>query len=119
MSEPIPGVEVVIGGQTFTAAPLNFKALRQYGQMIDEFGAGRKTKMSDLPLLLGVIAASLRRNHPDMTDEFLDENVDTVNVRPLLEKVMQASGVGGAPAGEQKPVAEPGQTATGTSASST
>lgn len=110
----IEGIEVKLGEQTFVAAPLNFKALKKFGPLIDEYGAGRKTKMSDLPLLQEVVAASLRRNHPDLSDDYLSEWLDTKNVGEVLMLVMRASGVGALPAGERKPIDEAGQTTIGT-----
>ena len=113
----IPGVNITLGGLTFTAAPLNFKALREFGPVIDAFGAGKKTAISDLPLLQNVIAASIRRNHPDVTDEFLENWLDTVNIRTILADVLRASGVQELPkddaSGEARPVAANGQAATG------
>ncbi len=115
----IDGIKVQIGPEEFTAAPLNFKALKKFGPLIDEFGGGRRTSLADLPMLQDVIAASIRRNHPDVSDDFFDEWIDTKNVSIILGTVMRASGVGDAVPGEQKPIAEAGQTTIGEKSTST
>lgn len=106
----IPGNRITIDGRGLIAAPLNFKAIRQFGPSIAEISAQGGVKASDVDVIIGVLGASLRRNHPDITDDYLMEHVDTRNAGDLLAAVMTAaSGVDTqlevAPApGETKPI---------------
>lgn len=86
----IDGVAVTLDGRAYVAAPLNFAALQKYGDFITSI-AGHFT-IKDIPQVAGIIGASLRRNHPELTDEFLMENIDLRNARDLLGAVLGASG---------------------------
>jgi len=94
----IAGKEVSIGGQTFTAAPLSFGTLEDMGPFIDTLSGG--VKFADLGKIRGLIKASLARNHPDITDEFLRDNLDMANFKQILLDVLAASGAESAPSGE-------------------
>jgi len=87
----IEGVEIKLGGETLIVAPMNFKAIKRLAPVIQKIG-GSGFRMEDFAEVQEVIAASLRRNHPDLTDDFLSENLDLGNVKPILEAVMLATG---------------------------
>lgn len=112
------GREVTIGGQTFTAAPLNFRALEEYGPFIEDQLSKGGITMKDLPTIRKILTASLRRNHPDIGDDFLLDHLDMRNVQEIMLAILEASGA--RPAGEAKASAvSGGQPKTGANSTST
>jgi len=107
----IEGIEVELDGKTYTVAPLNFRAIEKFApalQKIQDAGF----KMSDVGVVRDIIASSLRRNHPELTDDFLLDHLDLKSAPMLLGKVLIASGAGtvatedeGTQSGEAKPIA--------------
>lgn len=87
----IPGKKVSIDGRALIAAPLNFKAIREFGPAVAAVSAQGGIKAADVDVIVGVLGASLRRNHPEITDDYLMEHVDTRNAGDLLASVMGAS----------------------------
>lgn len=88
----IEGNEVTIGGRTFIAAPLNFRALEKFGPFIQSL-TDDQLMMTQIPTVRDLIAASLRRNHPEeITDDFLLDNLDMSNIHSVLIAVLTASG---------------------------
>ena len=93
-SEPVE-----IGGKQFWAAPLPFDALKRLlaairqaelpieGENALDMIAGYIDEMSDLIFL------SLTRNHPDITREFIQSNVDLRSVRKVMASLNRASGL--------------------------
>lgn len=82
---------VTINGEDYVASPLNFRALEQFSPFIERVGTGSFT-MKDIKEIRGIISASLRRRHPDLTDDFFLDNIDMVNAQSILAAVLAASG---------------------------
>lgn len=107
-------VEVSIGGETFMAAPLNWKSLKKLLPKVGTISVATAADPATLDTMIELIGDSLRRNHPQITNEFLEESLDGRNAPGVATAVMRASGLQRAEAGEQKPV-ENGATETGNS----
>ena len=102
------GVPFALGGETYTVPPLALGAVKQ---LLPRLQAMRIPEgipdAATLDLMLDVIAASMRRNYPEMTAERLADVVDLGNIGALFEVVMGGSGLApkGAPAASDPPVA--------------
>jgi len=109
------GKEFRVGRTIVTVAPLNLAAIRKHAAaidaLIDKFrDKTQQARFSDLLVIGPIVLASLRRNHPEVTQDWIDEWVDTSNARDLLFAVMTASVP---PAGEAQAPADGGVTSTG------
>lgn len=92
MTPKFEGEEVTIAGQPFTMPALNFRALEKFAPFIeDELSAG--VSMKQLPQIRAIIASALRRNYPDLDDDFFLDNLDMRNAPQLLVSIMSNSGV--------------------------
>jgi len=101
-----PGVVVKIGGVEHQAPPLNITGL----VMIEESGAmalrSASTFKEKVRGCLIIILASLNRNYPDMTVDWLIEEVQADELQPLMKAVAQLLDISGfVPAGS-KPAGE-------------
>jgi hypothetical protein len=54
-----------------------------------------------LPVIADIVFRSMKRNYPDITEEFVKDNVDMGNMEALMSSVFTTSGlVKAVPAGE-------------------
>ena len=93
-SEPVE-----IGGKKFWAAPLPFDALKRLLAAMRK-AESPNTDESTLDMVTGyidemsdLIFLSLVRNHPDITQEFIQKNVDLRSVRVVMASLNRASGL--------------------------
>lgn len=99
----VDGATIKLGEKEYVVPPLNFKALKK---LQNHFGAlahisgGQLLTEEHIDSVLEVLLASLQRNYPEMTREFLEEHVDLANVEPLVMAVVNASGLRESSAGE-------------------
>lgn len=113
--------KVEIAGAEYWLAPLNFAAVRKYGKFMAEMNTGSFDMGRDLPTIAEILLSSLRRNHPDISQDWFDENVDTRNMQLMFMAVNKASIPPPInPVGELQPAAEEnGRTPTGKDSTST
>jgi hypothetical protein len=83
-----PGLEVVLGGTTFQMPCLSAAATRKYWDRIQAMNAGLEPQPLDLVARL--VHACLLRNYPNVSFEFVEENVDFDNSEALGVKAFGA-----------------------------
>ena len=93
--------KVTIGGNEYETSPLNFKALKRVwphvSKLVDKTG---EQTMEDgfeaMELAVVVVVSSLQRKHPELTEEFVEENLLTTEIKGLQEAmyaVLRESGL--------------------------
>lgn len=93
------GKMVKIKGHDYCMPPLNLRQMKALLPKIDQIGkltataatVEQQTQVFDL--ITEILAAALSRNHPDVTVDFLLDNLDGQSVMPLFEAVMEISGL--------------------------
>jgi hypothetical protein len=79
----IDGEKVIIGGKEYIFADLNFKAVKKvfpYIQLLnDPSNAGYMDAVSK------IVTIGLQRNYPDITEDFIDENLELAEMPDLME----------------------------------
>ena len=103
------GRPVKIGGREFVLPSLSVRQaekwwptlleLDQTGATVEEMKQAMSKKFSDI---VGIVRDALSRNYPDVTEEWLKEEVSIGQIRELTLAVMGQSGFDAA--GERKPV---------------
>lgn len=88
----IAGNRVKLGDATYICAPLNFGTLKKFSSFIDQLNEGNRFSMADIGIVQELVLASLRRNHPSVTMQLLDDFMDMGNAGELLTAVLTASG---------------------------
>jgi len=90
----LEGLIIKIGEVDRTVPPLKLKDLRRLGPKLKEL-----REIDGVPndeqyeTILDVIGSALRRNYPDMSRDVIDDVIDTANMLPLLNAVMNVSGL--------------------------
>lgn len=98
--------EVKSGTRTVVFLPLNLKALRT---LAPEIEAMREIKSEDVfapssfDRMLKIFLASAKRANPDVTQEDIEEVIDTSNMLDVVYAIMNATGLKQAPAGGPTP----------------
>ena len=90
MSIVIAGKEMQFGGKTLILAPLNAAAVKQYREQIKAVNAAG---LPDIDLVAKLAYVSLRRNHPEMTIEEVEEFIDYGNYFTVWESLLNISGL--------------------------
>lgn len=81
------GITVKVGNRTMVFPPLNFRQLKDPNikALIEKFGViGGKASDEQLDAATDVIHACLVRNYPDLSKDFLLDNLDLMNLRGAL-----------------------------------
>lgn len=94
MSQLIEGVAIKIGVKEYIIPALNFKQIRTLMPKIQKLSAVGAT-MSDEQMddVFTVIQAAVSRNYPEINKDFLEDNIDMNNVRPIINAIMGQSGL--------------------------
>ncbi len=87
----ILGVKVKIGGEEFVVPPLNLKSLRNMQDRLANFKGGFDPASTEI--VIDAAHAALLRNYPEITKEWLEENLDVANMQDVMESVMDSSGL--------------------------
>lgn len=116
--------KVTIGGKQYETSALNFKALKQLWPQVSKLslaGDSVDNGFAAVDLAVSVVSFSLIRNYPDMTVEFIEENMlasEIADIQIIMYEVLRESGLikSGSPQGEvQSPPTEAtSSTGTGT-----
>jgi len=106
------GITVKLGGTEYVVPPLTIKQLRNGGlekiRESDKFLTEGQSFESFMPRV-EVIGMAIRRNHPEMTNDKLEDLIDLKNINPIWLAVLGISGLG---AGGDDAAADPPQTLT-------
>jgi hypothetical protein len=87
------GKEVKIGGKTYLFAPISIGQMKRFMKAIEKIQGGDSTQEETLENSLAIIRASLQRNYPSMTGEWIEENIiDPTNLGSLFNVALEASG---------------------------
>ena len=96
------GVEIELGGQTYTVPPLSLGQLERHEDTIASLSHVEGDKMfASFYRALPFIHDAFSRNYPEMTREQLADLIDLANFNDVLQAVMNASGL--KRAGETQP----------------
>lgn len=87
----VPGIEIQLGGRTLTLAPLNFAALETLMPQITGWTGG--VDDASRSTVVDCVLASLKRNYPDITREFVLEYLDVANMLDIMAAVMDVGGL--------------------------
>jgi hypothetical protein len=85
----IDGPKLTLGGQEFTVPPANLKAIRAHTEARTKADA---TAQDKIDANVAFILTTLRRNYPDLTEDFVLEHVDARNQIDVMQKIQQAAG---------------------------
>jgi hypothetical protein len=81
------------GGKTYLLAPIGLGWMQRVMRESQEIAAGKFGAEEAMEKMIGVINRSLQRNYPEMTPEFIREEIlDLVNVGDLYHLAIEASG---------------------------
>lgn len=75
--------EIEINGQKFTLLPVPLAGLKIIGANINLIG--KKHTAEAIDALTDAIYYGVKRTHPDVTREFFEMNIDTLNITALVE----------------------------------
>jgi hypothetical protein len=96
----VPGISMNLGGEDRIIAPLSFAAVRRLLPRLQTLRMDGPGAFSDeqIAVIVEAVGCSLRRNHPEVTDEQVLEWLDLGNFKSVFNAVMGASGLEKRPA---------------------
>lgn len=86
------GEEFQFGKDTYTLAPLNFFFMRKNQAKLADFSAQKMSEDQIFDFTVEIVLASLKRNYPEMTQDFVEQNLDMGNVQKVMPAVLGQSG---------------------------
>ena len=92
----IEGYSVQLGDRTLIVPPLTLKALRRLSPSIKNLASLREGVLptdEQFGIISEIVTAALNRNYPDLTQDSVEELLDTGNLHKILFAVMHASGL--------------------------
>jgi hypothetical protein len=105
-----PGIETVLGGQTYVIPPLSLGQVRRFQSQLQDWAG--KLEDQSIDLAIAVIHAAISRNYPELTLEAVADLVDIGNMAELMQAVMDVSGLLRRAADEKKAAATRDSTGT-------
>ena len=93
------GVKVMIGGAEYVVPPLNLRQIKQFQDTIGEqmkkasAASGDGLNLTELDSMKEVILAAMQRNYPELSAEWIDENIDMGNLISVFVAAMGVSGL--------------------------
>lgn len=108
----LDGVKVMIGGSEYVCPPAPLGAVRLWMKAQRDTQDG---SLERVDAMLGFVLKTLRRNYPDMTAEFLEDNMDGRDMRRVMAAVSEAASMVEVPEGEALPGTSTGMGSTSTS----
>ena len=90
--EKFEGVSITLGGRKLIVPALTIKQVRV--TLADDLKA-LDDKDANVSMMAGqrVILAAIRRNYPEMSEEFIEDSLDLNNYKAVLSAIMGASGL--------------------------
>ena len=92
------------GKREYLVPALTFRALRELQPQLETLknaangGAANLLSVDQMGLVIKVAHAALKRNYPDMTEEQVEDLVDTGNIFQVFGAIIKVSGLGEKPA---------------------
>lgn len=96
----IDGPKITIGDREFVVPPANLKAIRARLASREKADA---TAQEKIDANVAFMLTTLRRNYPDLTEDFLLEHLDTRNQMQIMAAIQEAAGFTKAEPGEVQP----------------
>jgi hypothetical protein len=88
----IPGVELKLGGKTYTIPPISLGALERLQARLKEYKKGGSG--DDFSLVTDCLWSALKRNYPAIERDHVSENlIDISNMNDVMSAVMDVSGI--------------------------
>lgn len=96
------GKSIVIGERTLAVRPFNLKTLRVVLPKLETLGhlGNRMPTVQEIDFIIDIFVGALSNNTPEVTREFLEENVDVTMLDSMFSTVLAASGIGRVKEGE-------------------
>lgn len=93
-SERYGGKPFVWGGKTYLLAPIGLGHMERMIEMTNKIASGALTPEQSKEEMIKIINRSLMRNYPDLTPEYIREEIlDLTNMKELYQLVLDASGL--------------------------
>lgn len=91
---PLEGIEVKLGGLVYILPPCSLATLKRHAKSIDVMKTSSfDFSESSMDTLVGLVFEALRRNYPDVTQEFVAENLGLDIVMDTFHAAMDVSGL--------------------------
>jgi hypothetical protein len=87
------GFKITIGGEEYIIPPLSLGQVRKHENDMKALSS-KDTDPNERPqIMLRIIHAAMTRNYPDLTVGQVEDMVDLGNLLPIIEAVMNTSGM--------------------------
>lgn len=97
----IPGVTIEMGGREFIVPPLTLGQLRRLLPKVRQMTeVGASMGEEQIETLCEIVAAAMRRNYPEITEDAVADLLDLGNASGVLSAVLTGSGLRTAQPGE-------------------
>lgn len=106
----IDGVVIRVGRRDFIVPPLNLKSIKRAQTLLPTLESD--DLIASFDACVAIIHMAVARNYPDVTVDDLLEELDTKNVKGVVDAVLEASGFG--PKAEPTPQTVPAESSAGT-----
>lgn len=87
----IPGIEINFGDESRVVPPLNLATLERMQKRLLEFKGG--IDPDSVATVIDAAHSALKRNYPDVTREWVAENIDVGNMSDVMSAVMDVAGM--------------------------
>lgn len=79
----VDGLEARIGGKVYVIPSLTIRQLKRFHQRISDFDK-MKTEAEKYDFMIFMILTNLKRNYPDATQDWLEENITPIDLRLIF-----------------------------------
>jgi hypothetical protein len=86
----VDGKEIKLGGSTFILPPCPLSGLSKLGDRLKNIGTGMSEEATSS--LSDGVFYSLRRNYPEITQGFVSDNIDLLNVHSVVDAFVEVNG---------------------------
>jgi hypothetical protein len=94
MTGLLPGVEIEMGGRTWTVPPLTLGQLRRLGARVEVMSADKSMLDPEvIDAVIAVVTDAMQRNYPDLDEAAVAEMLDMSNAPAVFVAVLTGSGL--------------------------
>lgn len=93
---PLDGVPIQLGGVQYILPPCSLGTLKRHAKGIDAFakmGSNFTLNEAAIDTIHSVVVEALRRNYPDVTADFVADNLGVDQIMPTFQAAMDVSGL--------------------------